>query len=244
MRDKVYILGVGIDNLTEGETLQRMEEFIESGTPHQVVTVNPEFLVVAQEDHQFKKVLDEADLAIPDGVGLLWAARLLGKPLKGRVTGVELVRSLAKLAEKRGYRIFLLGAREGVAQAAAKVLQDESPNLVIAGTYAGSPTLEEEGGIVERISAARPHMLFVAYGFPQQDVWIRRNMNRMSVPMSMGVGGAFDYISGTVKRAPAWMRRLGLEWLFRLVRQPWRWRRILRLPRFVWLVLRSAKPER
>ena len=243
MRDRVYILGVGVDNLTEEEALQRIEEFIESGTPHQVVTVNPEFLVVAQENSQFKKVLVEADLAVPDGIGLLWAARLLGKPLKGRVTGVELMRSLAKLAEKRGHRVFLLGAGEGIAQAAAWVLQDECPNLLIAGTYAGSPSPEEEEEIVERIRAAEPHMLLVAYGFPQQDIWIRRNMNRMNVPMSMGVGGAFDYISGTVKRAPAWMRRSGLEWLFRLIRQPWRWRRMLRLPRFIWLVLRSAKSQ-
>jgi len=243
MRDKVYILDVGVDNLTEEEALQRIGEFIESGTPHQVVTVNPEFLVVAQENSQFKRVLVEADLAVPDGVGLLWAARLLGKPLKGRITGVELVTSLAGLAERRGYRVFLLGAGEGIAQAAAKVLQGDHPKLLIADTYAGSPSPEEEEEIVERIRAAEPHMLLVAYGFPQQDIWIRRNMSRMNVPMSMGVGGAFDYISGSVKRAPAWMRRFGLEWLYRLMQQPWRWRRMLRLPRFVWLVLRSAKSQ-
>lgn len=244
MRDRVYILGIGIDNLAEEEALQRIEEFVESGLPHQVVTVNPEFLVVAQEDHQFQEVLNEADLAVPDGVGLLWAARFLGKPLKGRVTGVELVRSLSKIAEEKGYRIFLLGAGEGVAQAAAEVLQNECPQLMIAGTYAGSPALEEEEDIAEKITAAKPNMLFVAYGFPQQDIWIRRNVSRMRVPMAMGVGGAFDYISGTVRRAPAWMCRLGLEWLYRLIRQPWRWRRMLRLPRFVWLVLRSDTRQR
>ncbi len=240
MKDRVQILGVGIDNLMEEEALQRIGEFVRSGTPRQVVTVNPEFLVVAQEDPQFKRVLNEADLAVPDGVGLLWAARLLGKPLKGRVTGVELTRGLAKLAEKQGYRVFLLGAGAGIAQAAAKALQDECPNLPIAGTYAGTPLPEEEEAIVGRITAAEPDILLVAYGFPQQDIWIRRNMNRMNVPISMGVGGAFDYISGSVKRAPAWMRRSGLEWLYRLMRQPWRWRRMLRLPRFIWLVLRSC----
>ena len=244
MRDRVYILGIGIDDLTEEEALRRIEEFIESGRPHQVVTMNPEFLVVAQEDPQFKKVLGEADLAVVDGVGLLWAARLLGKPLRGRVTGAELVRSLSRVAERRGFRLFLLGAQEGIAQAAARVLQNECPQLLIAGTYAGSPAPEEEEEIIERIRAASPHVLFVAYGFPQQDMWIRRNMNGLNVPLSMGVGGAFDYISGAVKRAPAWMRRLGLEWLFRLIRQPWRWRRMLRLPHFVWLVMRSAISQR
>jgi N-acetylglucosaminyldiphosphoundecaprenol N-acetyl-beta-D-mannosaminyltransferase len=188
--------------------------------------------------------LNEADLTVADGAGLMWAARYLGKPLRARVTGVELVRSLARMAEKRGFRIYLLGAREGIAQAAARVLQDEYPNLLIAGTYAGSPALEDEEGIINRIVAARPHMLFVAYGFPQQDMWIERNRNRMNVPLSMGVGGAFDYISGAIKRAPAWIRRLGLEWLYRLIRQPWRWRRMLRLPRFVWLVLRSSLWQR
>lgn len=240
-RDRVMILGVPVDNVTHEETVARIEAFIENGRPHQVVTVNPEFVVAAQSDVHFFQVLQEADLSLPDGIGLLWAARFLGKPLSQRVAGVDTVRRMASLAAKRGYRLFLLGAAEGVAEATATKLEEENPGLKVAGTYAGSPDPKEEEEIVEMIRAARPHLLLVAYGAPQQDLWIHRNLRRLEVPVAMGVGGAFDFISGKVQRAPGWMQRLGLEWLHRLLHEPWRWRRMLALPEFVWLVLTSSK---
>jgi N-acetylglucosaminyldiphosphoundecaprenol N-acetyl-beta-D-mannosaminyltransferase len=240
-RDQVVILGVPVDNFTEEEALARIEAFIENGRPHQVVTVNPEFVVAAQSDANFLQVLQEADLSLPDGVGLLWAARFLGAPLSERVAGVDTVRRIASLGAERGYRLFLLGAAEGVAEATAMRLEEENPGLKAAGTYAGSPDPKEEEGIVEMIRAAGPHVLLVAYGAPQQDLWIHRNLGRLGVPVVMGVGGAFDFISGKAKRAPGWMQRLGLEWLHRLLHEPWRWRRMLALPKFLWLVLRSQK---
>lgn len=235
------ILGVPVDNITGEEALARIEAFIESGRPHQVVTVNPEFVVAAQSDANFFQVLKEADLSLPDGAGLLWAARFLGTPLSARLAGVDIVRRIASLAARRGYWLFLLGAAEGVAEATAMRLGEENPGLKIAGTYAGSPDPKEEEEIIEMIRAARPHLLLVAYGAPQQDLWIHRHLGRLGVPVAMGVGGAFDFISGKAKRAPRWMQRWGLEWLHRLLHEPWRWRRMLALPKFAWLVIRSRR---
>jgi len=240
-RDQVVILGVPVDNVTGEEAIAKIEAFIENGRPHQVVTVNPEFVVAAQSDAKFFQVLKEADLSLPDGVGLLWATRFLGTPLSERVAGVETVGKIASLAAERGYRLFLLGAAEGVAETTAMRLEGENPGLKVAGTYAGSPDPREEEEIVEMIRAARPHLLLVAYGAPQQDLWIHRHLGRLEVPVAMGVGGAFDFISGRAKRAPGWMQQLGLEWLHRLLHQPWRWRRMLALPKFVWLVLTSSR---
>ncbi|MFQ5811569.1 MAG: WecB/TagA/CpsF family glycosyltransferase [Anaerolineae bacterium] len=233
------ILGVRTDNVNYGEALSLVEGFVVSGTSHQVVTVNPEFIVAAQSDDDFRSVLNASSLALPDGVGLLWAARFLGRPLQERVTGTDTVQRVAALAAQKGYSLFLLGAAPGVAVATAARLCQTYPGLRIAGTHAGSPSLEEEDEIVRLIQKAKPDILFVAYGAPQQDKWITRNLERLGVPVAMGVGGAFDFISGQAKRAPRWLQRLGLEWLHRLACEPWRWRRMLALPRFVWLVIRE-----
>ncbi|MBN1967050.1 MAG: WecB/TagA/CpsF family glycosyltransferase, partial [Anaerolineae bacterium] len=136
-----------------------------------------------------------------------------------------------------GWRLFLLGAAPGVAERTAAVLECDYPGLQIAGTYAGSPAPQEEEAIIERVNASGADILFVAYGAPRQDDWIARNRERLNVRVAMGVGGSFDFIAGVVPRAPRWMQQIGLEWLFRLIRQPWRWRRMLRLPRFIWAVL-------
>ena len=232
-RRVVDILGVCIDDVTMDETLARIEAFIAQGTPHQITTVNPEFVVEAQRNAPFRVVLEGCDLALPDGVGLLWAARVLGRPLRERVAGSDLLPELARLSARRGYRLYLLGAAPGVAERAAEVLVRDCPGLQIAGTYAGSPSPCDEDDIVARITAAEPDVLCVAYGAPRQDLWIYRNLHRLGVPVCMGVGGALDFITGVAVRAPVWMRRAGLEWLHRLWRQPWRWRRMLALPRFV-----------
>ncbi len=232
----VRILGVRVDDVTMDEAIERLEEMVSVGGPHQVVTVNPEFIMRAQQDAAFRQVLEEADLAIPDGQGLLWAARLLGRPLRQRVAGSDLVPALAAHSALRGYRLYLLGAAPGVAEQAAAVLRRQYPGIRIVGTYAGSPAPAEEGDIVARIVAVRPDFLFVAYGAPAQDLWIHRNQQKLQVPVAIGVGGTLDFIAGVRKRAPRWMQRLGLEWLFRLVQEPRRWRRMLALPRFAWRV--------
>ncbi len=236
---QVRILGTRVDNITGEETLDRIESFILEGAPRQIVTVNPEFMVMAQRDHGFRDILNAADLALPDGVGLLWASRLLGKPLRERVAGSDLVYRIAQRAAARGYSLYLLGAGPGIGQEASERLRARYPGLPIAGVYAGSPAADEEEGIINRIRTASPQVLLVAYGAPAQDRWIHRNLGRLGVPVSMGIGGALDFVSGKVERAPQWIQNLGLEWLFRLVQEPWRWRRMLRLPRFALMVLRQ-----
>ncbi|EFO79953.1 glycosyl transferase, WecB/TagA/CpsF family [Oscillochloris trichoides DG-6] len=239
---RIAILGVGIDDLTEREVLARLDAAIRSRRPHHLVTVNPEFVVEAQVNPDFRTMLARADLATADGFGILLAARYLGTPLRGRVTGVDLTWQLARLCADRGYRIFLLGAAPGVAEAAAAVLQARYPQLVIAGTYAGSPQPRHEPFLRQLIRATHPDVLLVAYGHPQQDLWIARNQSSLQVPLAAGVGGTFDYISGRVPRAPAAIRRMGMEWAYRLIRQPQRWRRIINaVPRFAWLVLRYGR---
>lgn len=233
----LYILGVRVDDVTYEEAVTEIDRFVQERIPHQIVTVNPEFTVAARRDAEFCHIINNAALSLPDGVGLLWASRLLGHPLRDRVTGVDLLQRLADLASQRGYAIFLLGAAPGVAAEAARRLAERFPGLAIAGTYAGSPDPAEEHEIIDIVRSAAPDMLFVAYGAPKQDKWIARNLNRLGAPIAMGVGGAFDFVSGRARRAPMWMRRAGLEWLHRLYREPWRWRRMLALPAFAWLVI-------
>ena len=173
-----------------------------------------------------------------DGVGITLAARLLGRPLRGRTTGVALTEALAALAAREGYRIFLLGATPGVAAEAGRVWAARYPGLQIAGAYPGSPAEDEREEIAVRISAGAADLLFVAFGAPAQDLWIARNRAALpTVRLAMGVGGVFDYVTGRAPLAPPLVRRVGLEWLYRLYRQPWRWRRQLALPVFVVAVL-------
>ena len=237
--NSITFLNVRVDDVTFAETLALMESCIAQGGPHQICTVNPEFIMLAQRDAEFRGVLARSDLNIPDGGYLRWAARLRGRRLREQVTGSDGLPLFAALAARKGYRIFFLGAGEGVAELAAKLLCERFPGLHVVGAYAGSPAIADDEPLVARVRAARPDALFVAYGAPQQDEWIARNAQRLQVPVMMGIGGTLDYIVGLVPRAPHWMRRLGLEWLYRLIRQPWRWRRQLAIWQFAWHSLRE-----
>ncbi len=235
--EAVRLLGVKVHLVTRRQALQVMSGFVRSGDPHQVVTVNPEFVMTARKNRDFARVLEEADLAIPDGIGLVLGSRLMGRPIPERVAGSDLVPELARLSAENGWRIFLLGAAPGVAERAAGVLTERFPGLRIAGTFAGSPRPEDERIIIPMIKSARPDILFVAYGAPAQDLWIARNQPALRVPLAMGVGGAIDFIAGIKKRAPRWVRRIWMEWLYRLIQEPWRWKRQLSLPAFAMLLL-------
>ena len=240
------ILGVRVHAVTSVQTLGLIKQFIADGSPHQLTTVNPEFVVKAQKDAEFRRIINESALALPDGIGLIKAARLLGiTPLPERVAGSDLVVKLAELSHLEGYRIFFLGAQPGVADRAIERLRSQFPNMKVVGAFAGSPALTENEAILERIFATRPQILLVAYGAPQQDKWIARNLDRLQTPVCIGVGGSFDFLAGVTRRAPARLQRLQLEWLHRLVMQPWRWRRIWNaVPVFVWLVLRQKFSNR
>lgn len=238
------ILNVRIDPVTYDEACARAEAILAAGEVQRFATVNPEFVASARRDPEFARALESSALNLPDGVGITLAARLRGRPLPERVTGVALTQRLCARAAARGWRVFLLGAAEGVAARAGALLQERNPGLIIAGAHAGSPRPEDAAGITARVRAARPHLLFVAYGAPAQDLWLARHLAAcVSDPphglLGMGVGGTFDYLAGVRPYAPAWVRRSGFEWLYRLIQQPRRWRRQLDLVRFAWWVLRG-----
>lgn len=233
----VEILGVRVDDATYGDLLAAVDSFVASGQPHQIVTLNPEMVVAAHDDSAFRHILGQSDLNVADGVGLMLAARLLGRPLRQRVTGSDGIYYLARHSAQRGYRVYFLGAGPGVAEATAERLAAACPGLAVAGTYGGSPDDGESADVVNRVRAANPDLLLVAYGVPAEEKWIAQNRRDLGVPVMIGVGGSFDFVAGVTRRAPPWMRRVGLEWLHRLLCEPWRWRRQLALPRFLWLVV-------
>jgi len=194
----------------------------------------------AQRDRQFAHVLDSADLCLADGTGVVWALRRQGCSLPGPVAGADLVLPIAELCARRGLRLFLLGAAPGVAPALAARLRSDHPRLEVAA-HSGSPEQADDDATLRLIHQHLTQVLLVAYGAPQQELWIDRLKDRLGVSLAMGVGGAFDYLTGRVPRAPAWMRNAGLEWLHRLVRQPWRMRRMAVLPVYAIRVLRAPR---
>lgn len=245
--ENITLLSVRIDNVTCDEALTRVDFFLREPGWHHIATVNPEFVVIAQSNPEFMRVLNSTALNTPDGVGLLWAARRLNAPLQTRVTGQELVERICALAAVRGERIFLLGARAGIAEQAATALTHKHPQLQIAGCYAGSPAAEEDQRITERINESGAHILFVAYGPPKQELWLARNAPRLkNISIAMGVGGTFDTLAGRVPRAPQWLRDAGFEWTYRLLREPRRIKRQMSIPYFMWLIVTSGnqKPAR
>jgi N-acetylglucosaminyldiphosphoundecaprenol N-acetyl-beta-D-mannosaminyltransferase len=234
------VLGVRIDCLGMGAALARIEQLVDEGGHHLVATVNPEFVMGAQRDREFARVLDSAALCLPDGTGVVWAARRQGCGISEPVPGVDLIPPLAAMCARRGLQLFLLGAEPGVAAALASKLSDEHPGLQVA-SHAGSPDPSSDSETLRLIRAHETKVLFVAFGAPKQELWIDRLKEQLNVSVAIGVGGAFDYLTGRVPRAPVWMRRAGLEWLHRLARQPWRARRMLALPTYAVKVLRAGK---
>jgi N-acetylglucosaminyldiphosphoundecaprenol N-acetyl-beta-D-mannosaminyltransferase len=230
-RGRVELGGVRIDNVSLREAVERIAGFLHAGGFHQVVTVNLDFLSIARRDAGFHDTLNRADLAVADGMPLVWISRLRREPLAERVTGVSLVDECCRLAAQDGRGVFLLGAGAGVAEAAGRALVDRFPGLRVAGAYSppiGPLTRRENARIVRMIRAAQPGFLFVALGAPRQDLWIRENLSRLEVPVALGVGCVFDVLAGSRDRAPSWMQRSGLEWAYRLVQEPSRlWRRYL-----------------
>lgn len=242
------ILGVRVDRVSQQQALDLIEQLIarrrasDNTLPcQQIVTVNTEFVMAAQHNPEFRRAINEAALVVPDGIGVVWGTHYVGTPAPERITGTDTLELIAKRCATLGYRLYLLGAAPGVAEQAAARLQTLAPGLHIAGTYAGSPALAEEEAILERIRLAEADVLCVAYGAPAQDLWIRRNLSRLPVAVAMGVGGALDFLSGRQRRAPHFMQALGLEWLYRLYREPWRWQRMLAIPHFLLQLVRKEQ---
>lgn len=237
----VSILDIPVDPLTMDEVLDRIEAYIRSGQPHHVFTADASGLMRTREDARFHSLVQQADLVTPDGAGILLASRINGMALPERVSGVDLVERISALSAVRGYRLFLFGAAEGVALAAAEKLRERHPGITIIGIRNGYFSAGEEAGIVQKITVARPDVLFVALGIPKQEEFIRAHFHELGVPVMIGIGGSFDVISGSLQRAPHWMQRAGLEWLYRFLQQPSRLPRLAALPQFVLAAWRSRQ---
>ena len=229
MRQLINILGTPVDILNTEETLTRIEQFIGERRFHQVATANADFIVRARLDSDLRRILRDADLVTPDGMPLVWASRRLNAPLPERVTGADIVPALAERASRKGYRLYMLGARPEVAQRAKARLESEFPGVSIVGCV--SPPVApldqmDHDALLSAIADARPDILLVAFGNPKQEKWISMHRNRLDVPVCIGVGGTFDFLAGELSRAPDWMKRSGLEWFYRLTQEPRRlWKR-------------------
>ncbi len=238
------VLGVRVHGVTRAQAVAWIDARLSAGRRAHVATVNPELVMRARRDASFRALLQRTQLNVPDGAGVVAAARLRGRRMPQRVTGVDLVDDLAALAAARGYRLMLVGAAPGVAAAAARALTARHPALILPAAWVGTPRPAGDAQARQAIARVRPHLVLAAYGAPQQEHWLERNLAHVPGVVGVGVGGTFDFIAGRVRRAPAPLRALGLEWAFRLARQPWRWRRMRALPRFAWLALREAAAER
>lgn len=243
MNAAITMMGCRIDNLSMEETLVRIEEFIRSGKPHQHVVVNVDKLVKASRDPELRRIVNDCALVNADGMPVVWASRLLGKPLKERVAGVDLFEALMRRAGEKGWRVFLLGAREEVVKAVADTYQQRYPQLAIAGWRNGYWKGElEEAQVAEQVRASRADLLFVAISSPKKEQFLGRWQAEMKIPFAMGVGGTFDVAIGLVKRAPRWMQRAGLEWFYRFLQEP---RRMFRRyfiddMAFIWLFIKEV----
>lgn len=244
---KANILGVKIDDITMDEALTQVEEWLKKPGKHYIVTPNPEFVMAAQKDERFRKLLNDADLSVPDGTGLKFSGKV-----KNTIYGTDLMEKLVTFAAEKGFTIGLLGGKNGVAEKAGECLKQKYPKLKVAFAESGGK-VDEEGKVIndERLkineknhqslivnhkSLPEVDLLFVAFGHRKQEKWIANNLPKLPVKVAMGVGGAFDYISANVPRAPLWIRNLGFEWLFRLLIQPWRIKRQLALLKYLWLL--------
>lgn len=228
---RIDVLGVAFDNVTMDEAVDRALELLEQDGPHLVATPNPEIVQRAAKDPEYARVLAEADLVVPDGVGVIHAAKILGTPLKERVPGIDLAARLIAHAAGTGRRLFLLGAAPGVAEQAAVNLRAAYPGLVVCGTHDGY--FQEDGPVADAIRAAGADIVFVCLGFPKQEKWIAAHGGETGARLLIGLGGALDVFSGKVERAPERFQKLGLEWLYRLVKEPSRIGRMAKLPLFL-----------
>lgn len=241
------ILGVRVDEADRKEAETAVGQLIAAfrrgeGSCSQVVTINPEGVWLAKSDPELKQIIADAALVTADGSGILWAAEKLGTPLRERVTGIDLLERLCELAAAEGWRVFLLGAVEGVAKAAGEELCRRYPGLIIAGVDNGY-FRDREGEVLGEIAAAKADILFAALGMPFQEKWLHANRDKLNCGVMMGVGGSFDVISGLVRRAPRWMQKLRLEWLWRLLSDPKRWRRYLVIPAFMSAVKKESREK-
>lgn len=238
------ILGVRVHALRMTDALHQIERFIAQRTPRLVITADANAILLALHNPEFRALMEQAALITADGFGLLWAGKRLGHPFPERVSGVDLVEQLVRLSHEKGYRLYFVGAAPGVAQRAAEQLLRRYPNAQIVGVQHGYFTPEEEPAVVAQIAAAHPDVVLIGMGMPRQEQWAWRHKDALGAPVLIGVGGSFDVYGGVVRRAPRWLQRIGGEWLWRLLQDPRKIKKVRNLPRFAWLVLRAKYTHR
>ena len=239
MNERVKILGVNVDSVTMAQAVERVEQLIAAKKNSIVATANAEMLLRATNDDELKNILNAAELVVPDGAGTVWAARHLGYEMPERVAGFDLVQELMKIAPSKGYKFFLFGSAPTIADKAKLKAEELYPNIEIVGTRNGYFTAADEAEIIAQIKNSKPDILLAALGVPKQEKWLAAHKDELNVPVNIGVGGTFDVMAGVVKRAPKWMQRAKLEWLFRAMLQPSRAGRLIALPKFVFKVVAS-----
>jgi len=242
--ERVEVLGVGVDALDEKAAIHLIEQFIAEGSPKIVATADASAVVIAQKDRRFRDVLEKADLVTPDSVGIVWAMRRAGVGIENRVSGIDLVDAICKLSSLKGYRLYFLGAAPGIAERAADKMRLKYPGVNIVGTHDGYFHRDDEAALVRTVRELNVDVLFVAMGIPKQETFIAENLFALNAKVAMGVGGSFDVLSGAVKRAPRWVQSLRLEWLWRLICNPRKWRKVATLPKFWWMVMRTRRQPR
>ncbi|HEU4390452.1 MAG TPA: WecB/TagA/CpsF family glycosyltransferase [Blastocatellia bacterium] len=240
-RQRITIAGVEVDNLTQDEALATIDTLVRGNRGTYLAVVNAAKVAAAARDEQLLEVLRRADVVTADGMSVVWASRLLGRPLKARVTGIDLFDRLVGHAADRGLSVFFLGARHDSVASVVRRFEQQHPGLQVAGYRNGYFSAAESAAVADQIRSTGADLLFVAMGSPGQEFWIAENLVRTGVRFAMGVGGSFDHLSGLARRAPEWMQRAGLEWLYRLLREPRRmWRRyLIGNSLFVWLVAKQ-----
>lgn len=233
MRNRIAVLDVMIDVVTMKQAVATVKQFIQQKKSSLVVTPNAEMIMMANKDRELAHIINHADLVVPDGAGVVWAARYQGNHMPERVAGYDLVQNLLKEAAREKYRIYFFGGLPGIAEKAKEVAEERYPGVQIVGTRNGFFTRQEENEIVDEIKRCQPDILLAALGVPRQEKWLEQHQEELNVPAAIGVGGTFDVMAGAVQRAPLWMQRYSLEWLFRLLSEPQRAIRMLALPHFV-----------
>lgn len=239
--NSIHLHGMRVDRVTMDDTLALVEQFVKSRQPHHIVTADASMIVTYNEDKEFAAIVDQSALVTPDGAGILWASKHLGEPVTSKVSGVDLAARCCALSAEKNWRVFFFGAAPGVAEEARARMLARYPGAQIVGFRDGFFTAETEPQVVEQIRAAKPDILLVALGIPKQEKFIARHKDTLGVPVLIGVGGTLDVFSGTVKRAPVWMQKSSLEWLYRLASNPKKISKVALLPRFALMTLRSPK---
>lgn len=238
---KVTIFGVPISRLSMRDTIVYLTQAIERRQPHQIITANPIMVMTALDHPDYMKMMNQAELIVPDGAGVVWASGYVGQPVKERVAGYDLIHELMKVGETKNWKVYLLGASSDIIEAAADKLKRLYPRIEIVGYRDGYFGAEQDQQVIEDILQANPDILLVGRSADKQEPWIAQHKQELRIPVMMGVGGSFDVLSGKLKRAPVMFQKLRLEWFYRLLQEPWRYKRMLTLPKFAVKVIREKE---